>query len=486
MALRTLTAIAQGGTCDHVGGGFHRYSVDAAWRVPHFEKMLYDQAQLALAFLEAVQISGDEFFAAVADETLQYVRRDMTDPLGGFYSAEDADSIPPESASHEKSEGAFYLWTDGEIGQLLGGDAEVFRMRYGIERDGNAPFDPQHEFTGKNLLYVAKSLAHIADATGRTADAALDALTRARRTLFEARSRRPHPHLDDKVLTAWNGLMIAAFARGARTLSALEAYEQSAAAHLESARRAASFIRDRMWDSRAGGLLRRYRDGQAEIPAYAEDFAFLIFGLLELFQADPDPAWLTWAIELQRRQDELFWDDQDAGWFNTTGADASVLLRMKEDYDGAEPTASSVSVLNLLTLAHLVEEDSGARTERIERTLRLFGSRLEQMGRGVPMMAAALSTYLAGLQQVVVVGDERNELTRAIARRHVPFAIVLSVSADRQRQLADMLPFIAAMTPVGGRAAVYVCRDFACRAPVTAVAELDEVLGASTRTPSAP
>ena len=490
MVLRTLTSIAQGGMCDHIGGGFHRYSVDAAWRVPHFEKMLYDQAQLALAFLEAAQVSKDDFFALVADETLQYARREMTDPRGGFYSAEDADSIPPENvdrgaspsgtagSSHTKSEGAFYLWTDQEIGHLLGDDADLFRRRYGIEREGNAPFDPQHEFTGKNLLYIAQSIAQISEATGRSRDDVLDALNRARHVLFDARHERPHPHLDDKVLTAWNGLMIAAFARGARVLAAFDAYGGSAPAHLESARRAASFIKEKMWDPATGSLLRRYRDGHAEIAAYAEDYAFLIFGLLELFQADPDPAWLTWAIELQRRQDDLFWDDRDAGWFSTTGHDASVLVRMKEDYDGAEPTAGSVSVLNLLTLAHLVESQADARAwdEKIDRTLRLFGARLEQTGRGVPMMAAALSTRIAGLQQIVIVGDGRTPLEHALAARHLPFAIVLSVPNERRERLAALLPFIGAMNPVGGKPAAYVCRDFACRAPATTIDQLDESL----------
>ena len=488
MALRTLTAIAQGGMCDHVGGGFHRYAVDGAWRVPHFEKMLYDQAQLVLAFLEAAQVSQDGFFAYIADDTLQYVRREMTDPLGGFYSAEDADSIPPEqaaeselAASGEKSEGAFYLWRDREIRELLGEDAEVFRRRYGIERDGNAPFDPQQEFTGKNLLYIAQSIGDIAEATGRTREDVLDALNRGRMTLFAARLQRPRPHLDDKVLTAWNGLMIAAFARGARVLAAFDGFADASAAHLESARRAASFIRDHMWNPATGALVRRYRDGHAEIDAYAEDYAFLIFGLLELFQADADPMWLAWAIELQRRQDELFWDDQEAGWFSTTGRDASVLLRMKEDYDGAEPTASSVSVLNLLVLSHLVEDRTTSTwTDRIERTLRLFGTRLEQLGRGVPMMATALSTYVAGLQQVVIVGDDgRRQLERAVARRHLPFAIAFGLPAERQDQLAGTLPFVAAMKPVAGRAAAYVCRDFACRAPVTDVEELNALLSAS-------
>ena len=202
---------------DHIGGGFHRYSVDAEWRVPHFEKMLYDQAQLVLAYLEAAQITNDPFYGAIADDTLAYVAREMTDARGGFYSAEDADSLPPEAADDpgaHKVEGAFYVWTAAEIRDLLGDDAPVFAQRFGLLEGGNAPADPQGEFTGKNLLYTAKSIEEVSRETGRSVDAVTAALGRARMTLFEARLRRPRPHLDDKVLTAWNGLMIAAFARG--------------------------------------------------------------------------------------------------------------------------------------------------------------------------------------------------------------------------------------------------------------------------------
>jgi uncharacterized protein YyaL (SSP411 family) len=221
------------------------------------------------------------------------------------------------------------------------------------------------------------------------------------------------------VLTAWNGLMIGACASLARVLRGRD--DAVADASLAAARRAATFVRERMWNSevRASGFSRtcsprRYRAGNADIDAYAEDYAYLIFGLLDLFQADADPAWLEWAIALQRRQDELFWDESAGGWFSTTGRDPSVLVRMKEDYDGAEPTASAVSVMNLLVLSHLVDDASW--TSRIERTLRLFGTRLEQMGRAVPMMAAALSTYIAGLQQIVIVGSDRKEEADALVR----------------------------------------------------------------------
>ncbi|PYR13858.1 MAG: thioredoxin domain-containing protein, partial [Acidobacteria bacterium] len=422
MALRTLRVMAFGGMRDHIGGGFHRYSVDATWRVPHFEKMLYDQAQLALAYAEAAQLSGDPFYVEVAEDTLAYVEREMTDPDGGFYSAEDADSLdtaPDQSAGDgpHKREGAFYLWRADEVDALLGDDAAIVKMRHGIESGGNAPQDPQQEFTGKNILYVARGIDDITRQTGKTRDEIITILNETRMKMFLARMKRPRPERDDKILTAWNGLMIAAFARVARVLDA-ESYRQTA-------RRAAAFIRERMWRADSRTLLRRYRGGHAEIDAYAEDYAYLIFGLLELFQADADPIWLEWAIALQQRQDELFWDDAAGGWFSTTGQDPSVLLRMKEDYDGAEPTPSSVSVLNLLLLSHLVENP--VWPDRIERTLRYFATRLEQAGRAVPMMAAALSTNTAGVQQIVIVDPQAGAgqtsggeaLARAVAREYL-------------------------------------------------------------------
>jgi uncharacterized protein YyaL (SSP411 family) len=278
--------------------------------------------------------------------------------------------------------------------------------------------------------------------------------------------------------------MIGALARMARVRHGLGADRRMGAApHLEAAQRAASFVKGHLWQSGSNTLLRRYRDGHAEIPGYAEDYAFLIFGLLELFQADSDPAWLEWATTLQRRQDELFWDEASGGWFSTDGRDPSVLLRMKEEYDGAEPTASSMTVLNLMVLSHLIEDPIWR--ERVDRTLRLFGSRLEKMGRSVPMMAAALSAYTAGILQIVIVEGDRQhetcrtggpeELRRAIALRYLPFATVLEVDdrdPARRQALAHTLPFIAAMRPVEGMTAAYVCRNFTCRAPVTTVEAL--------------
>jgi uncharacterized protein YyaL (SSP411 family) len=482
MVLGTLRAMALGGMRDHLGGGFHRYSVDGDWRVPHFEKMLYDQAQLVLAYLEAAQVSADPFYAEVAADTLAYVARDLTDEHGGFYSAEDADSVPPEeagAASPHKTEGAFYIWRDEEIAEALGSDADVFRIRYGVLPDGNAPFDPQSEFVNKNLLYTARSLDDVASATGRSPAEVAAALLRSRATLLERRSKRPRPHLDDKVLTAWNGLMIGAFARAARVIGD----DQYRAA----ARRAALFIWKHLWNAETRTLLRRFRRGNAAVEGYAEDYAYLIFGLLELFQADGDPLWLEWAITLQRRQDEVFMDPVDGGWFSTTGRDKTVLLRLKEDYDGAEPAATSVAVLNLLTLSHLTNEP--AFDEAIDRALRMFAARIAQNGRTVPMMMAAVSAYHAGMSQVVITGDRAAAGTHAlidvVRRRYMPFAVIVpllrktgaDVEDANRNAVARLLPWIEPMTRRPEQPVAYVCRSFVCLAPATSAEQLASQLG---------
>jgi uncharacterized protein len=275
--------------------------------------------------------------------------------------------------------------------------------------------------------------------------------------------------------------MIGAFSRAARVLrsTALGGSVEAFARHLAAAQLAARFLRETMWDPERQVLLRRYRDGDAAIDGYAEDYACAIFGLLELFQADGDPGWLEWAAALQVRQDALFWDPADGGWFSTTGADPTVLMRLKEDYDGAEPAASSVSALNLLTLAHLTA--NAEAEEKIRRTFALFGERLREHGRMVPLMCAALAAYHTGFSQIVLVaqGDaaDAGPLLDTLATTYRPFSIVVPVHAgSTQRQVASLLPFISAMVPLAGSATAYVCRNFACEQPVTDASELAERL----------
>jgi len=482
MTSATLRAMALGGIHDHLGGGFHRYSVDAEWRVPHFEKMLYDQSQLVLAYLEGAQAASEPFFAEVAAETLAYVQNQMTHSSGAFYSAEDADSIPPELAhdaesphAPEKREGAFYTWTEAEIASVTGGDAQIVTRRFGIERDGNALEDPHGELAGQNVLYVAESIDDIAERLSLTPDAVTEALARARQALFVTRAKRPRPHLDDKVLSAWNGLMIAAFARAARVLPA----DPRARGWREAAGRSAAAVRSLLWDDARQVLLRRYRDGDAAIDGYCEDYASMVFGLLELFQTTGRAEWLEWALVLRDRQNALFADEDAGGWFSTSGDDPALLLRMKEDYDGAEPSAGSIAAMNELVIAHL----TGARGafDRAEKALARFGPNLGRVARVVPWLASVLSARHAPFTQIVIAGPagrpDTTALHAAVSTRYLPFAVVIGVEPDTQRQLARALPWLASMTMKDGAATAYVCRDFTCQAPVTSVEELNAGLG---------
>ena len=483
MVTATLRAMSDGGMRDQVGGGFHRYSVDDRWRVPHFEKMLYDQAQIALALLEAAQAGGDPGLLDVAEDTLAYVQRELTDPAGGFYSAEDADSLPPGAPEGaHPSEGAFYLWEAGEIDRLLGGDSEVVKACFGVRPEGNALQDPHDEFRGRNILYRDAGDEEVGRRYGLDAGEVAAIVARARRVLFEARSARPRPGLDDKVLTAWNGLMIAAFARASRVVTALREPGEAARAgeFLAAARRAADFARERLWDEGRGRLLRRYRAGEAGVNGYAEDYACLAFGLIELFQAGGDLEDLRFAVRLQQALDEVFWDDEAGGWFSTAGEDSSLLLRLKEEYDGAEPAASSVATLNLIALGsaglRAGEGSAGLRlpvpaTPRVERALQAFEPRLSHASRAVPMMLAALSAYHAERHEIVVAGEpgdpRTRELLRVIDSRYMPFALVIRLATDRAGELARDLPHLAGMGTRGGVPTAYVCRNFACDAPVT-------------------
>ncbi len=484
MTVETLQSMAFGGMRDHLGGGFHRYAVDAAWRVPHFEKMLYDQAQIVIALVEGGQAARDPFYASVAEDTLAYVRRTLTSPEGAFYSAEDADSVPADDPPRVKPrtlEGAFYVWSSEEVETAVGADlAPLVTSRFGLVPGGNAQ-DPQGEFRGRNVLYIAQDLEGVAQAADLPIDEVIRKLRQARQAMFAARRQRPAPSLDDKVITAWNGLMIAAFARTAR---AVRGQSPQAPDWLTVAERAAHFVRTTLWDRETNRLTRSWRNGRASVDAFAEDYACVIWGALELFQSTGDVVWLSWAVDLQQRLDDDFWDEVGGGWFSTTGDDPSVLLRMKEDYDGAEPSASAIAVGNLLTLAHLTGD--AQCFARIERTLSRGGAALGAAARAAPFMMANLATYHATVRQVVIVGDPTADDTQAmhveLARRYLPFTVVVPVDPRAPREaLARHLPFLATLAPRNGRATAFVCEGFVCQAPTTDPEELGRLLDAAEK-----
>ncbi|MFI5337767.1 MAG: thioredoxin domain-containing protein, partial [Opitutales bacterium] len=342
MAAFTLQKMAEGGIHDHVGGGFHRYAVDDEWFVPHFEKMLYDQAQLVIACLEARRATGSEVFAWIARDILAYVQRDLADPAGGFYSAEDADS-PVGPGSHEQAEGAFYVWTQEQLESELGTEAGLFGAHFGVKPGGNVAHDPHGEFHGRNILHQVQSLAVTARQSGLEPAAANDRLLGSLERLRQARSNRPRPHRDEKILTAWNALMLSALTRAHQVLGPAEVY-------LAAATRTAEFLQRELWDAATGTLYRSWGAGRRSIPAFAEDHAALVQALIDLYEAGFEIRWLQWAEQLQSRMNDLFWDDESGGYFNSRVGDTSVIVRLKDDHDGAEPAANSVALANLVRL----------------------------------------------------------------------------------------------------------------------------------------
>ena len=523
IATFTLRKMAEGGLQDHVGGGFHRYSVDERWFVSHFEKMLYDQAQLAVSYLEARQATGLEVYAWIARDIFSYVQRDLTAPGGGFYSAEDADSAVPQTVGrvvpdeprsdhgssggfalpHEKhAEGAFYVWTKEEIDAVLGADAAFICTHYGVKPDGNVDQDPQGEFTGKNVLMQRQSLATTAREHGLEVPAASDKLLGSLEKLRLVRARRPRPHLDDKVIAAWNGLMISALAQGAQMLGDR--------AYLAAASRAADFLERELYDGKTNTLYRSWRGSRGAIAGFAEDYAFLIQGLLDLYEAGFDVRWLQWAERLQAAMDGQFADPERGGYFNSRADDPNVIVRLKEDHDGAEPAANSIAALNLLRLDAMIGD--GGRTPssaeqrgsavakamadkegtppprstyraRGMQTIGALRPQWEAMPQGLPQLLCAIELAVEAPRTVVLAGNPAAEdfqaLAAVVAERPGPRRALLGADGGAgQKWLAARRPYLADMKPVGGRATAYLCENFTCQAPVNSPADLRAQLNA--------
>jgi len=525
LASATLRSMARGGIHDHIGGGFHRYSVDEAWFVPHFEKMLYDQAQIAWNCLEARQATGDERFAWMARDIFDYVARDLTSPAGGFYTAEDADSALPAggasgegeargaSDAHAHVEGAFYVWTAGELRAALGDDYAFVAAHFGVEEAGNVPaqLDPQGELRGKNILAQRRSLAETARQFSLAPEEANDRLLGALVRLRAARAKRPRPQLDDKILTANNGLMISALAKAHQVMGSAEVLHpewseealatsdslpQGGGPYLQAATRAAEFIERELYDPGREVLFRAWREGRGTAEGFAEDYAFFIQALLDLYEASFEIRWLQWAERLQAKMDELFWDDARGGYFNSAADDPSIVLRLKEDYDGAEPAPSSVAAMNLLRLGGIFENGAtpSARPdvplephrrdyrERGRRTIEAFREVWSRATQAMPQILCALELALEPPRHVVLAGDPQAEDFRALAAvLHESIGHRRSVLAadggEAQAWIAERAPWVARMKMRDGRATAYVCEEFACQAPVSDPAALRALLG---------
>ncbi|XP_075725732.1 spermatogenesis-associated protein 20 isoform X2 [Rhipicephalus microplus] len=488
MTVHTLRMMARGGIHDHIGKGFHRYSTDARWHVPHFEKMLYDQAQLARTYSEAYQVTRDRRLADVARDILCYVERDLSHPSGGFYSAEDADSYP-EHGDKEKREGAFCVWEESEVCRLLTEPlpscptktvADIVCRYYDIRKCSNVdPMqDPHDELKRKNVLIVHESEESLAACYGLEVGVLDALLERARETLFEARRRRPKPHLDDKFLTSWNGLMISGLAIAARTLNQ--------PVYLDRALKCVEFIKKHLYNPKKKTLIHSaYRgedgsvvQGPQPIEGMLEDYAFLIEALLDVYEASFDVSCLIWAEELQDKQDHLFWDKKDNGYFLSNGEDPTVMLRLKDDQDGAEPSPNSVSLNNLMRLSMLLQRDE--LRQRAEKLATVYGQRMILVPLALPEMVCGLMRLQAEHQEVVIAGRRDDpgtkELLSCLRRHFLPFMTVILADQDPENPLRKRLMNFDDYTCVDGKATAYVCRGFQCAKPVTTAAELEELL----------
>ena len=466
MAVETLRAMARGGIFDQISGGFHRYSTDGEWRVPHFEKMLYDNAQLLENLADAVLSGRDPELERALQRTVAYLKRDLRGPHGGFYSAEDADSLPPGLAgkasdeSHEhKEEGAFYLWTSDEIDKLLGAQSSAFRARYGVEPGGNAPADPHGEFEGRNIPYDENPEAMPEPAAAE-----------ARAKLLSIRSHRPRPSLDDKCLASWNGLALSGLSRAHVATGDPEC--------LELARGAAEFLR-RECASKDGRMLwHRWREGSRAVAGFSDDYAFVAQGLLDLYEAGFEPRWLAWSLALAEEAISRF-GAPGGGLFQTAAGESSELFaRAIEDHDGVEPAASSVLADAALRLHELTGRDFLRRFA--DETLERFGARAAERPLSMPYLLSALDRALGTPKTVVIAGLDLpggRELLAAAREKLRPDATVAAFTAANKAELSALLPAVAAI-PEGPAAAAYVCVGRSCGLPLSFPHELSRRLDA--------
>ena len=463
MVVKTLDALRAGGIFDQVGYGFHRYSTDDQWLLPHFEKMLYDQALLVMAYVEAFQATGDASHARVAKQVLEYVLRDMTAPDGGFYSAEDADS--------EGEEGKFYLWTDEELRQVLGeSDADFAALVWEIRPGGNFVDEATGERSGTSIPHLAEPLQARAAELGLELSELEHRLDSVRERLLEHRSRRIRPLLDDKILTDWNGLMIAALAKAGGALDAPE--------YVESATRAAAFLWTTMQTD--GRLLHRYRDGDADIEANLDDYAFVAWAEIELHQVTQDPEHLRRAIVLTDSMLERFHDDASGGLFFSPAGRPDLIVRQREVYDGAVPSGNSVALSNLLRLARLTAE---AKYERAAGEVsRAFSRTVGSHPSAFSMFLCGLELVVDGGQELVIAGDPESdavtEMLDVAGRGYEPHLVtILRPAGEDARGVTEIAPFLVEFRgEPGAEATAYLCRGLMCERPVTSAAELESLL----------
>ncbi|NIP43063.1 MAG: thioredoxin domain-containing protein [candidate division Zixibacteria bacterium] len=463
MVEKTLQEMRKGGIYDHIGFGFHRYSTDSRWFLPHFEKMLYDQAIMAYAFIEVFQATGKTEYKDTAEEIFKYVKRDMTDPAGGFYSAEDADS--------EGEEGKFYLWTKNELGKVLEDrDAEQALRVFNVSATGNYAEEATGRKTGDNILHISKSLERHAEGMKMPLDEFEKRMKKIRDKLFDHRELREHPHKDDKILTDWNGLMIAAYARGAQV------FDNPALA--EIAILAADFILGTLKND-DGSLLHMYREEKSDQTGFIDDYAFVIWGLLELYEATFEIRFLDEAIKLQEYLIKHFWDFDDGGFYFTSDKSEQLIHRSKEIYDGAIPSGNSVSALNLIRLARIT-----ARTEWEEMShqlARAFASQVDRYPAGNTMLLSAVDYMVGPSFEIVISGDLENsdshEMLTALRQKYIPNRVIIfRPGSESKPEIMQYAEYTKEQKSIGEKATAYICQNFTCSLPTSDIKAMLETL----------
>ena len=463
MVEKTLREMRQGGIFDAVGFGFHRYATDAEWLVPHFEKMLYDQAMLAMAYSEAYQATQQEFFAESAREIFTYVLRDMVSPEGGFYSAEDADS--------DGEEGKFYLLTTKEVLEALGPeDGELFIKVYNLASDGNFVDQAAGGKTGENIPHLGRPWSRIAADVSVDEESLRPRMEAARKKLFQIREKRIHPQKDDKILTDWNGLMIAALAKGARSL-----HEPK---YSDAAAKAADFALAKL-RAPDGRLFKRYRQGEAGLPAHLEDYAFLVWGLTELYEATFEVKYLEEALRLNRTMIDQFWDKNDGGFYFTAESSEALLVRSKELYDGAIPSGNSVAAANLVRLGRMTA--SPPLEEQAARLFESFSAEVSRAPQAYTFLLCALSFAVGPSFEITIAGDrngeDTNQMIDSLYRLYVPNkVVVLRPAGEKNPPIVQLAEYTAGQTMLGNRTTAYVCRNYVCNAPTTDPLEMVRVI----------
>jgi uncharacterized protein YyaL (SSP411 family) len=460
MVTKTLNQMVRGGIWDHIGYGFHRYSVDPQWLIPHYEKMLYDQALLAIVYTEAYQATSDYNYRQKAEQILEYVLRDMTSPEGGFYSAEDAES--------EGEEGKFYLWTKEEIEKVLNPDeAQLFTEIYYIKEYGNYMDMSVGNYNGMNIIHIKKPLEKIAENKGLKMELLQYKLEEIRSKLFQIREERIHPSKDDKILTDWNGLMIAALARAGRILNKEK--------YIDAADKAVNFIKNMLYqDDR---LMHRYREGEVKVEGYLDDYAFLIWGLLELYQAKLDSSHLKWAAELNQILMDKFQDEENGGFYLTSEDAQQLILRKKEAGDGSLPSGNAVAYYNMLRLSSLREDEKLRETSiRLEKA---FTPHINQVPSGHAMFLLAVMDRLGPFYEVVIAGERDDIHTKKLLdtfnKNYLPRA-VFSLNSSDEEWLKKKVESFTDKLPIDGKSTAYPCKEGVCQLPVTDPDRLYEIL----------